>query len=92
MDKYWDHTMILFKDDKKTIDLCKKAPGVKDIFILPENPTAENLAKYLLNEICPKLLKGKGIIIHKITIYETENCYAEAILDPNDKKMQARYK
>lgn len=92
VDKHWDHTMILFKDDKKTIDLCKKAPAFKDVFILPENPTAENLAKYLLFEVCPKLLKGKGIIIHKITLFETENCYAEACLDPKDKKIRALYK
>jgi 6-pyruvoyltetrahydropterin/6-carboxytetrahydropterin synthase len=86
VDKNWDHTMILFGEDKETIDLVKKAPSFKEIFIMPANPTAENLAKYLLWEVCPKELKGSGVIVHKITFWETENCYAEQSLDPNDDK------
>lgn len=91
IDKNWDHTMILFKDDEKTIDLCKQAPSFKDIYILGTNPTAENLAHYLLHVVCPKVLKGKGVIVHKITFWETENCYATQSLDPKDEKVIALY-
>ena len=45
------------------------------------NPTSENMANYLLNTICPELLKDTGVQVYKIKLYETENCYAEAILD-----------
>ena len=82
VDKHWDHTMIIFKDDLKTIELLSQAPSFKGVFILDKNPTAENLAHYLLWNVCPSLLKGKGIIVHKIVFFETENCYVEQVLDP----------
>lgn len=82
VDKNWDHTMIVFKDDLKTIELLSQAPSFKALYILDKNPTAENLAHYLLWEVCPKLLKGKGVIVHKIVFWETENCYVEQTLDP----------
>lgn len=91
VDQYWDHTMILFKDDKKTIELVDQAPAFKKTFIMPTNPTAENLSAYLLWEVCPKVLKGSGVIVHKITFYETENCYTEEIADPEDSKLRKLY-
>lgn len=91
VDKYWDHTMILFEEDKETIDLVNQAPSFKDVFVMPANPTAENLAKYLLWEVCPKELNGCGIIVNKITFWETENCFAEQSLDPSDKKVLSLY-
>ena len=75
--------MILFKEDHKTIELVAQAPAYKKPFIFDTNPTAENLAKFLLWEVCPKLLKGHGVIVHKIIFYETENCLAEQSLIPN---------
>jgi len=59
------------------IDVLKEAPGFKSTFVLDRNPTAENMAAYLLDEICPVLLKGKGIYVDKIVFYETENCFVE---------------
>ncbi len=91
VDEKWDHTMILFKDDEKTIDLVKQAPSFKDIFVLDKNPTAENLAHYLLHEICPKVLKGSGVIVHKIVFWETENCYVEQSLDATDPQIIELY-
>ncbi len=91
VDQYWDHTMILFKDDEETIKLVDQAPSFKDTFILPTNPTAENLAKYLLTEICPKVLKDSGVMVYKITFWETENCYAEQLLDPNGPEIASLY-
>ncbi|MDO9183644.1 MAG: 6-carboxytetrahydropterin synthase [Bacteriovorax sp.] len=79
---HWDHTMIIFKEDTKTIELLNLAPSYKTIFVLDKNPTAENMANFLLWEVCPKLLKGKGIVVHKIVFWETENCYVEESLDP----------
>jgi len=82
IDEHWDHTMIVYKEDKKTLELLKQAPSFKPVFVFDKNPTAENLAHYLLWEICPQLLKGKGVIAHKIVFWETENCYVEQTLDP----------
>ena len=83
--------MILFKDDEETIKLVDQAPSFKDTFILPTDPTAENLAKYLLTEICPKVLKDSGVMVYKITFWETENCYAEQLLDPNGPEIASLY-
>jgi 6-pyruvoyltetrahydropterin/6-carboxytetrahydropterin synthase len=87
----WDHTMIIFKDDLKTIDLLSQAPSAKALFILDKNPTAENLAYHLLWNVCPELLKGKDIIVHKIVFWETENCYVEQTLDPTLKEVIKLY-
>lgn len=92
VDENWDHTMILFKEDLKTIELVSKAPSQKSIFILDKNPTAENLASYLLWDICPKLLKGKGIIVHKVVFWETENCFVEQALDSSSESVIALYR
>lgn len=91
VDENWDHTMIIFKDDLKTIELLKEAPSYKALFIFDKNPTAENLAHYLLWTVCPKLLKGKGIVVHKIVFWETENCYVEQTLDPNSGEVRILY-
>lgn len=80
IDENWDHTTILFDQDLKTIELVKQAPHFKDVFLMPTNPTAENMASYLLKEVCPKLLLGSGVTVTKVVVWETENCFAEASL------------
>ena len=76
IDKQWDHNLIMFKDDP---DFAKVAQleGPKKPFILPVNPTAENMAAYLIDEVIPKLLVGTGVIVPKIRLWETPNCYVE---------------
>lgn len=91
IEEEWDHRMILFKDDIATIDLLSKASWSKKPFILDANPTAENMAKFLLEDLSPKLFYGKGIIVHKVVFYETENCYAEVSIEPNDPKVLERF-
>jgi 6-pyruvoyltetrahydropterin/6-carboxytetrahydropterin synthase len=49
------------------------------LYLLPYNPTAENMARYLLDEICPKLLKGQTVTCWKIVLWETDDAFAEAI-------------
>ena len=54
-------------------------------FVLPYNPTAENMARYLLEEVCPGLLDELGVQAVKVVIWETEESCAEATLDQNQK-------
>ena len=67
-------------DTPTTEDVLIKSPlyGQK-YFLLPNNPTAENLAAYL-KEIANGLLKDYGIEIYKVKCRETSNCesFAEA--------------
>lgn len=74
----WDHTMILCKDDTEAVNACSACQKNKPIFIMDEHPTAENMAKYLIEQVCPKVLKGTGARVSKIVLWETEDSFAEA--------------
>ena len=79
IDTYWDHTTILHEDDTKlgkNITAITKQP----IYYLPNNPTAENMASYLLLQICPDMFRECGVQCTRIRLYETPNCYADAVL------------
>ncbi|MFI0435250.1 MAG: 6-pyruvoyl trahydropterin synthase family protein [Parachlamydiaceae bacterium] len=81
IDLNWDHTFLLFEEDVEMIRALRSISTPKPLFICPFNPTAENMADYLLNVVCPRELKGSNILIKKIVIHETDNCYAEASLN-----------
>lgn len=80
IDENWDHTFLVYEKDVEVANALKKMPGNKPPFICPFNPTAEEMAKYLLNEVSPKQLEGTDVKVTRVVIYETENCYAEASL------------
>lgn len=42
---------------------------------LPFNPTAENLAQYLVEHIGPQQLEGTGVRLVEVTIEETAKCH-----------------
>lgn len=77
LDDKWDHTFIACKDDHLLISALRKVDCYKSIFISKFNPTVENLAAYLLNEVCPALMSGTGVKIVKIQMWETETSYTE---------------
>lgn len=91
IENHWDHRMILCKDDTLMVDFLSKIEGNKTPYVLETNPTAENLAKFILDDLSPELLYGKGVIVHKVVFWETENCYAEASIEPNDPKVLERF-
>ena len=76
LDLNWDHNMIIWEKDPN-LPLIKQCDGLKEPFVTEWNPTAENMADYLLNTVCPIVLKGTGIKVTKIRLYETSNCYVE---------------
>ncbi|MEM7617738.1 MAG: 6-carboxytetrahydropterin synthase [Pseudomonadota bacterium] len=73
LDDNWDHNCILSIADE---DLGKQIAEITNqkIFYLPNNPTAENMADYLLNEICCNLFKDDDIKCSSMVIKETPNC------------------
>lgn len=74
IDEYLDHNVILSIEDRnlgKDIENTTK----QKIYYLTTNPTAENIALHLLNDIIPRLLIGKPFIVNKLKLYETPNCY-----------------
>lgn len=83
IEKCWDHGFILWKDDpvRQFIDDAPLGSArTQKLFPLPTNPTAENMADYLLRVVCPKELAGSGCEASKVVLWETENCYAEVSL------------
>jgi 6-pyruvoyltetrahydropterin/6-carboxytetrahydropterin synthase len=74
IDEYFDHNTILSIADKKLGDEISKNTQQK-IYYLPNNPTAENIAKHLLEEICPKIFINFDAECVAIKLYETPNCF-----------------
>ncbi len=75
IDANWDHNTILHAADKPLGDVIA-AKTAQSIFYLPTNPTAENMAQYLFDVICPQLFDGLDIRCTSIKLWETPNCYA----------------
>jgi 6-pyruvoyltetrahydropterin/6-carboxytetrahydropterin synthase len=86
LDEHWDHGFILWQEDENGIAAAKTVQPSK-YYLLPYNPTAENMARYLLDVVCPGLLKGAGVQTTKVVIWETDEAFAEASLDapPSDR-------
>jgi len=76
IEENWDHNVVLARAD---MNLGEKISAIthQNIFYLEVNPTAENLAEYLMNEVCPKLFAGLNVVCTKIKLYETPNCFVE---------------
>lgn len=80
IDENWDHSFLVFEQDSNAINALEQVQPCR-LFKMPYNPTAENMAKYLLEEVCPKVLEGTGARATSVRIWETEESYAEAALD-----------
>lgn len=79
IDANWDHGFIVYGQDAEALSLLKALPEQK-IYELGTNPTAENMALHILNDIAPGLLGDTGVTITKVVLWETENCCAEVSL------------
>lgn len=82
IDENWDHGMILWRNDPLAPYLAQAAEDADGrptkMFLMPSNPTAENMAAYLVEQVCPELFRDAGIAIVSVRLWETENCYADA--------------
>jgi 6-pyruvoyltetrahydropterin/6-carboxytetrahydropterin synthase len=73
----WDHKFLICKDDPLSL-CCLEDLG---IVVLPFNPTAELLAKYLVEFVGPFVLP-QNIFLVKVKFEETRKCSASFILEP----------
>jgi 6-pyruvoyltetrahydropterin/6-carboxytetrahydropterin synthase len=74
----WDHRMLLWEHDPQLANLRRLEPA--SIVAVPFNPTAENLADYLLRVVGPRQLNDTGITLTSVTCQETAKCNATASL------------
>jgi 6-pyruvoyltetrahydropterin/6-carboxytetrahydropterin synthase len=83
LDEHWDHSFLVSHEDDNAIEALRMVKPCR-LFIMPYNPTAENMAKYLLEEVCPKILAGTGGVATRVRIWETDESFAEAAVDSKD--------
>ena len=83
IDDQWDHGFILYRLDFDAIRAVGTLAETK-IHLMPTNPTAENMAEFLLKTVGPETLAGTGVKLISVTLWETENCCAKAVLDKCD--------
>ena len=77
IDEHWDHAFLVFEQDTNAIQALEMVQPFR-LFKMPYNPTAENMARYLLEEMCPMVLEGTGARATSVRIWETDESYAEA--------------
>ena len=77
IDEFWDHGFLLSKQDENGLAAIRLVEPAR-YYIMPANPTAENMALHLLNEICPELLKPLNVSCWKVVIWEGEDACAIA--------------
>jgi 6-pyruvoyltetrahydropterin/6-carboxytetrahydropterin synthase len=79
IDEHWDHAFLLWDQDDNAIAALRSVEPTK-YYLMPYNPTAENLARHLLTEVCPRLLRPLGAVAVRVAVWETEDSCAEASL------------
>lgn len=73
LDENWDHRFLIWDDDPWRESLARIDPKVVWV---PFNPTAENIAQYLVTEIGPAVLEGSGVVLCACRVNETDKCSA----------------
>lgn len=79
IDRHWDHGFVLYQHDYKAIEAVNMVADQK-LYVMPSNPTAENMADHLLRAVAPLALDGTNVEVVAVRLWETENCYADATL------------
>lgn len=74
LEEHWDHRMMLWSEDPPRAAL--EAVVSTDLVIVPFNPTAELMARYLVEVVGPELLSGTGVRLLAVRIEETRKCSA----------------
>ncbi len=77
LEKNFDHRFLIWEDDPLADPLLALDPKVVKV---PFNPTAENIAEYLVKTVAPKQLEGTGVKLVRCDVEETRKCTASYIL------------
>lgn len=87
LEQEWDHKMLLWDSDPalRTLRSCWFDEIEESLVAVPFNPTAENLADYLLRKIAPTVMKDTGARIIAVRVDETRKCSAVADLLPDER-------
>jgi len=73
LEEVYDHHFLVWKNDP----IAQHLLAIDNTVVLTDfNPTAENIAKHLVEVVAPKQLLGTGVVCSKIVIEETRKCSA----------------
>ena len=77
----WDHKFLIWENDEFLLSL-KAIPviDIDSIVVVPFNPTAENMARYLLYCMAPSMLQDTSVVCTKVIVEETRKCSVEVSL------------
>jgi 6-pyruvoyltetrahydropterin/6-carboxytetrahydropterin synthase len=75
IDEHWDHGFVLGEADENGIAAIRMVEPTK-YFLLPDNPTAENMGRYLLETVCPRLLAPFDVEAVRVDLWETDETCA----------------
>jgi len=89
IDDHWDHGFILCDRDHTAIQAVRSVSPHK-LYLMSHNPTAENIARHLLEVVSPKLLDafpGHSLRVARVSIWETkETCADVSCMDELNKE------
>ncbi|SIT47524.1 conserved hypothetical protein [Paraburkholderia ribeironis] len=73
VEDHWDHRMLLWADAPFYAHVRDMDASVVRV---PFNPTAENMAQWLVTVLGPEVLEGAGVRLVEVRIEETRKCSA----------------
>ena len=79
LDANWDHAFLVFEEDDNALAAVRMVQPTK-YFVMPWNPTAENMARYLLEVVAPNVLGDLGVVARRVAVWETDEACAVATL------------
>jgi 6-pyruvoyltetrahydropterin/6-carboxytetrahydropterin synthase len=76
----WDHAFLVYQGDRAVADFLGTLPGHKTV-LLDRVPTAENLARIAFDRLegAYRDTYGNHLRLERIRLYETPNCWADAL-------------
>lgn len=74
LEEHWDHKFLMWKNDPEYPIMYTLDPA--GVVATDFNPTAENMAEYLVLKIAPVQLMGTGVQLLSCKVEETRKCSA----------------
>lgn len=77
-EREWDHKFLIWAEDPLARQLHAVDPSIVHV---PFNPTAENMARFLVMRVGPQQLEGTGVVLESCVVEETRKCSASFTRD-----------
>lgn len=74
LEEHWDHHFLVYTKDPRLPAL--RAIDPTHVVSVPFNPTAENMAMFLVEMVGPTQLRGTGVRLVRVQVDETRKCSA----------------